>query len=97
MESEIARVIEENKLDFFRLDYNTGSGRGIKGMRDGFIENGYWRYYENLYAIYSRLRQRFPNVIFENCAGGGARTDIGMVRWFHHTDVTDWQIAHDPS
>ena len=93
MESEIARVIEENKLDFFRLDYNTGPGRGIKGMRDGFIENGYWRYYENLYAIYSRLRQRFPNVIFENCAGGGARTDIGMVRWFHHTDVTDWQIA----
>jgi alpha-galactosidase len=93
MESEIGRVIEENKLDFFRLDYNTGLGRGIKGMRDGFVENGYWRYYENLYAIYDRLRQRFPGVIFENCAGGGARTDIGMVRWFHHTDVTDWQIA----
>jgi alpha-galactosidase len=93
MESEIGRVIEENKLGFFRLDYNTGLGRGIKGMRDGFVENGYWRYYENLYAIYGRLRQRFPDVIFENCAGGGARTDIGMVRWFHHTDVTDWQIA----
>jgi alpha-galactosidase len=93
MESEIRRVIEENKLDFFRLDYNTGLGRGINGMRDGFVENGYWRYYENLYAIYGRLRQRFPDVIFENCAGGGARTDIGMVRWFHHTDVTDWQIA----
>jgi alpha-galactosidase len=93
MESEIARVLEDYKLDFFRLDYNTSPGRGIKVMRDGFVENGYWRYYQALYGIYSRLRGRFPNVVFENCAGGGGRTDIGMVRWFHHTDVTDWQIA----
>jgi len=32
-------------------------------------------------------------VIFENCAGGGGRADIGMVRHFDHTWVTDWQIA----
>ena len=32
-------------------------------------------------------------MIFENCAGGGGRTDIGMVRRFSHTWVTDWQIA----
>lgn len=93
MESQIVRVIEENELDFFRLDYNTDPGRGITSMRDGFLENGYWRYYDTQYAIYDRLRQRFPKVIFENCAGGGARTDLGMVRRFNHTDVTDWQIA----
>jgi len=93
MESEIVRVIEENQLDFFRLDYNTDPGRGIKTLHDGYIENGYWRYYDTLYGIYDRLRARFPKVIFENCAGGGGRTDIGMVRHFNHTDVTDWQIA----
>jgi alpha-galactosidase len=93
MEQQIVRVIEENKLDFFRLDYNTDPGRGIKTVRDGFVENGYWRYYDTLYAIYDRLRARFPQVIFENCAGGGGRTDIGMVRRFGHTDITDWQIA----
>jgi alpha-galactosidase len=93
MEGQIARVIEENRLEFFRLDYNTHPGRGIRGIRDGFVENGYWRYYEALYGIYDRLRARFPNVIFENCAGGGGRTDIGMIRRFDHTDVTDWQIA----
>ncbi len=93
MEGQIIRVIEENELDFFRLDYNTDPGRGIRTVKDGFIENGYWRYYEAVYGIYDRLRARFPKVIFENCAGGGARTDIGMVRRFNHTDVTDWQIA----
>lgn len=93
MESEIVRVISEYKCDFFRLDYNTDPHRGIKTIRDGFAENGYWRYYETLYAIYNRLRARFPTVVFENCASGGSRTDIGLVRYFDHTDVTDWQIA----
>jgi alpha-galactosidase len=94
MENEISRVISEHQLDFFRLDYNVNSvGLGFQNARDGFLENHYWRYYEALYAIYARLRTRFPSVIFENCAGGGGRTDIGMVRNFDHTWVTDWQIA----
>jgi alpha-galactosidase len=93
MEEAIARVIAENELDFFRLDHNTHPGPGIRTERDGYVENGYWRYYETLYGIYDRLRARFPDVIFENCAGGGGRSDIGMVRRFSHTWVTDWQIA----
>jgi alpha-galactosidase len=93
MEEQITKVIEENDLQFFRLDYNTELGKGLKRKNDGFVENGYWRYYDTLYSIYDRLRTRFPNVIFENCAGGGGRTDIAMVRRFGHTDVTDWQIA----
>jgi len=93
MEDAITRVIAENECEFFRLDYNTNPGPGIVNRCDGFVENGYWRYYEALYGIYDRLRARFPDVVFENCASGGARTDIGMVRRFSHTWVTDWQIA----
>lgn len=94
MEAQIAGVIEQHQCDFFRLDYNVaGMKEGLHSVREGFVENGYWRYYEALYAIYDRLRARFPDVIFENCAGGGGRTDIGMTRRFSHTWVTDWQIA----
>jgi alpha-galactosidase len=93
MEDAISRVIADNGLDFFRLDHNTHPGPGLANARDGFTENGYWRYYDALYGVYERLRARHPNVIFENCAGGGGRTDIGMVRRFSHTWVTDWQIA----
>jgi alpha-galactosidase len=93
MEDQIAHVIEDNGLDFFRLDHNTHPGPGLRTLREGFAENGYWRYYDELYAIYDRLRARFPEVIFENCAGGGGRSDIGLVRRFSHTWVTDWQLA----
>ncbi|MFC1462510.1 alpha-galactosidase [Verrucomicrobiota bacterium] len=92
MEEAIIRVIEDNQLDFFRLDYNVDHIPS-RTLRDGFTENGWWRYYDHLYAIYDRIRLRFPDLILENCAGGGGRTDLGMVRQFSHTWVTDWQIA----
>ena len=94
MESEIDRLIVEHELDLFRLDYNIGNiGAGAYSEQSGFIENAYWRYYEAVYGIYARLSARHKHVIFQNCASGGARTDVGMVRYFDHTWVTDWQIA----
>ena len=94
MEEQIVRVVNENELDFFRLDYNVGHiAAGLHSIKDGFVENGYWRYYEALYGVYDRIRKRFPDLILENCAGGGGRTDIGMIRRFSHTWVTDWQLA----
>ncbi len=94
MESEIDRLIVEHELDLFRLDYNIGNiGAGAYSEQAGFVENAYWRYYEAVYGIYGRLSARHKDVIFQNCASGGARTDLGMVRYFDHTWVTDWQIA----
>ncbi|MCY3899417.1 MAG: alpha-galactosidase [Caldilineaceae bacterium] len=94
MESEIDRLIVEHELDLFRLDYNVGNiGAMAYSEQSGFVENAYWRYYEAVYGIYGRLSARHKNVIFQNCASGGARTDVGMVRYFDHTWVTDWQIA----
>jgi len=93
LEEQIAHVLETNELEFFRLDHNTAIGAGARVERHGYVESSYWRYYEAQYALYGRLRQRFPDVVFENCAGGGGRTDVGQVCRFSHTWVTDWQIA----
>ncbi|NLG36798.1 MAG: alpha-galactosidase [Clostridiales bacterium] len=91
IEDCIARVIGEWKLDFFRLDFNVGHlGEGAVNTAEGKPENYFARYYEHLYAMLSRLRSRFPDVIFENCASGGARTDLGILRYFDHTWVSDW-------
>src|SRR5258708_6326154 len=89
MESEIARLIQKYDLDMFRIDYNTGIGQGGNRMKDGFLENTEWRHVENLYAMFDRLRARFPNVLFQNCAGGGGRLDLGILRRFHNTELSD--------
>ena len=94
MEEQIARVISEYQLDLFRLDWNVDARQMRQcEVREGYIENTASRYNENLYRVYENLRSRFPEVIFENCAGGGGRTDLGMMEHFDFTWVSDWQIA----
>ena len=93
MEKQIRKLIDEYGVDMFRLDYNVGTDAAIcMNERDGYLENTFMRYYQNVYDMYKRLRSDYPSVIFENCAGGGGRSDLGMVAGFTHTWVTDWQI-----
>ncbi|MCR5782351.1 MAG: alpha-galactosidase [Clostridia bacterium] len=94
--SECARIIEEYGVGLFRVDYNIGADEYYK-FRDtdscGIAECTALRHYAAVYELYRRLHERFPDVIFENCAGGGGRTDLGMLKAFNHTWVSDWQIS----
>ena len=93
VEAQIDRLLSEIKIDMFRLDYNVGCAETMNALpARGYLENSQARYYENIYAMYARLRARHPDAIFENCAGGGGRSDVGMLGNFTHTWVTDWQI-----
>lgn len=92
-EQELSRIITEYQLDLLRVDYNvspasyfhfTDTGAGIK-------ECMALRQFEAVYKMYGNLKKRFPHVIFENCAGGGGRTDPGQMQAFNHTWVSDWQ------
>ena len=90
MESEICRIIDEYKPDLYRLDYNPGfTFEGPETPRDGFMENNYWRYYEALYGIYERIQKKYPDLILQQCAAGGARNDLGIASRFHETYLTD--------
>ncbi|MBP5256187.1 MAG: alpha-galactosidase, partial [Clostridia bacterium] len=92
-ENEIARVIEEYRLDLFRLDQNVEANEffHVNG-ETGIDECMAMRHVEGFYKLYGNLKKRFPGVIFENCAGGGGRCDLGMMRFFDHTWVSDNQV-----
>ncbi|MBQ7604100.1 MAG: alpha-galactosidase [Clostridia bacterium] len=92
-ESEISRVITDYHLDLFRLDYNVDTSEYFHVNCDtGIRECMAIRQVEGFYRLYGRLKKRFPDVVFENCAGGGGRCDLGMLRFFDHTWVSDNQI-----
>ena len=93
VQSEIERIIRKYDLDMFRIDYNTTINEGGNRVRDGFVESTSWRYVDNLYAIFDHLRKEFPKVIFQNCAGGGGRLDLGIMRRFDNTELSDWLRA----
>jgi len=92
MEETIVGVIERYQLDIYRLDNNTIPLEGGQSNRHGIQENSLWRHFEFLYAMYDRIRARFPNLILENCSGGGGRMDLGMMSRFHYTQITDWPV-----
>jgi alpha-galactosidase len=91
LEAEINRIVDEYQLDMFRLDYNFYPGRGGETPHDGFVESSFWRHYEVLYGIFDRLREKHPELLLENCAGGGGRKDLGIAARFHTYWTSDWQ------
>ncbi len=93
IENEIARFIEREKLDLFRLDEAVQNGELHYLSNKPRREDANIRHTKAVYAMFTRLRQRFPGVIFENCASGGGRCDLGMMPNFHHTWVSDNQFA----
>lgn len=95
-EEELARIIEEYKLDLLRIDSNFSYPYAYFNMADtgsGVKECVSLRHFNGIYNMYRNLKERFPDVVFENCAGGGGRTDLGMMQSFNHTWVSDCQVA----
>lgn len=90
VEAEIVRLVERYRLDMFRLDHNVYPLEGGANPVAGRRENSLWRSVEAIYGIIDRVRARFPSLQWENCAGGGGRTDIGMVSRATTTWVSDW-------
>ncbi len=92
-EDELSRIIQEYELDLLRVDHNVDFTEyfGIRDTGYGIPECICIKHNEAVYKMYENLKKKFPNVIFENCAGGGGRTDLGMMKSFNHTWVSDWQ------
>ena len=45
-----------------------------------------------MWKCYGTVKEKFPNLIFENSAGGGKRTDLGMLKFagrMHRSDNQD--------
>jgi alpha-galactosidase len=88
----VLRIVDEHKLDFYKLDYNTSSGEGGQTLRDGFAEAEAWRHMEALYSVYDRVLSEHPDVCLENCAAGGGRNDLGMLQRFHYACESDFSM-----
>ena len=93
VEAEVIRVIREYKPDYFKIDFNRiGIGEEGQNVKNGYVENSQWGHVETLYRIFDRLRTEFPDLILENCAAGGGRNDLGMVRRCHISCQSDFTV-----
>jgi len=59
--------------------------------------DGEFHQVEGVHNVLAELRRRFPNLIIENCAGGGTRTDFKMlsnshVTWLHDASTPSRRV-----
>lgn len=86
----LSKLLSENKIDFVKWDQN--NYLRSPGWPDAPVEiqrEVRIRYVQNLYRLVDELRKRFPKILFESCASGGGRTDLGMMSRMDQAWVSD--------
>jgi len=80
MTEQLVAAIGDYGVDVYRNDFNMDplpSWRSADAPdRQGMTE---MRYVEGLYELWDALRARYPNLLIDNCAGGGRRLDLEMM------------------
>ena len=77
---QIFQVLDSCEADYVKWDMNRSVANvyssALPGERQGEV---FHRYMLGVYEMMERLVTRYPNLLFENCAGGGGRFDAGML------------------
>ncbi len=92
--SEVCRNIDEIGIDIYRQDFNMDPLPVWRQMdeedRKGVSEI---RHIMGLYQYWDALRERYPDMLLENCASGGRRLDYEMVSRSHAYCRSDYYIG----
>ena len=90
----ITELVEETNADFIKLDFNLDPEYGCNRIDHGHGQgDGLFQHYREYYRILDAVRERFPNLIIENCASGGLRCDFGMLQHVHTTFLSDVDVT----
>ncbi len=89
----LSKLFKEGAIDYVKWDMNRTMtdvfSPSLPATRQGECAH---RYMMGLYRILGELTKRFPDILFEGCASGGNRFDLGMLCFFSQiwgSDDTD--------
>lgn len=76
----VAKVIRSANIEYVKWDMNRRiADIGSLGLDSEHMGEFSHRYVLGVYRMQERLVTEFPNLLLENCSGGGARFDAGML------------------
>jgi alpha-galactosidase len=86
----VSHLIRDYNCSWIKLDFNLDPGAGCNREDHGHQGgDGLLAHYHGYTAVVTRLREAFPEVIFENCSSGGLRIDLAIMRQTHMTYLSD--------
>ena len=91
--SYIKQVLDDllgnHEIDYIKWDMNrniTKLGNGKTYLETKMQSHAYIL---GLYEVVSYLTEKYENILFESCSGGGGRNDLGMMRYFPQVWASD--------
>lgn len=73
-------ILAKSKISYIKWDMNRyiteTYSQSLNYDQQGEVSH---RYILGVYKLYERLIQKYPKILFESCAGGGARFDPGLL------------------
>lgn len=90
LERVVANVLNSAPIKYVKWDMNRVITEPFGASLPAERQNEFFhRYMLGVYDLYARLTERFPEILFESCAGGGGRNDAGMLAFAPQTWVSD--------
>lgn len=76
------KVIGDAEIDYVKWDMNRYISECYSSCHQAEDQGKiFHKYILGVYRLYERLTARFPEILFESCASGGARFDPGMLHY----------------
>ncbi|MRN55887.1 alpha-galactosidase [Paenibacillus sp. LC-T2] len=92
----MTELLSTYDISFIKWDMNrTVTEPGAVPLLEYAGQSVWIKHVDHLYEIWAELRSRFPYVEFETCAGGGARIDLGILRFADQAWISDNTDARD--
>lgn len=90
--SNISKIIEDAHLDYIKWDMNRHMS-DIPNVEN--VGEFYHDYILGLYRVLRELTNKYPDVLFEGCASGGNRFDLGILSYCPQIWASDDTDAHE--
>ncbi len=77
---KMCETIKKSNISYIKWDMNRNITESYSnGLPPNRQKEFFHRYILGVYSLYEKLIERFPDILFESCASGGARFDAGML------------------
>lgn len=90
VENAVGNILNKANIEYVKWDMNRNMSEIGSAVLDGKNQGEVaHRYMLGLYKVLNNLTKRFPNVLFEACASGGARYDCGILQFMPQVWASD--------
>ncbi|NVH33727.1 alpha-galactosidase [Streptococcus suis] len=85
----VSSILESANISYVKWDMNRNITSIPEGLANDHRFEFHHRYMLGLYSVLDHLTKRFPDILFESCAGGGGRNDLGIMYYMPQAWASD--------